>query len=234
MRFIESPDDAQWLLVWNLLTLVHLPLPRLKLRMQTGSGTIKQAVTTCAATLMQEFQKQPEGMPLTSAVWDLHNPTAPEPLLEPISQLTCAACMQGCSPPYKDLQCCVGPIDCFGCHCFSITILYLFGSAPQQSHAGFAGASITTSETQICWALGSTTANLQCSTCARALHLQTSAPSNTATGACMQCSQLRPKLSQFRMPVQWLGCMVLPPQLRMCTTSGLNVPFNFCVQGPHL
>lgn len=45
----------------------------------------------CAADPVQEFQQQPEGMPLTSAVWDLSNTLAPESLLQPISQLTCAA-----------------------------------------------------------------------------------------------------------------------------------------------
>ena len=39
---------------------------------------------------MQEFQKQPADMPLTSAVWDLNHTTAPEALLQPTSQLTCA------------------------------------------------------------------------------------------------------------------------------------------------
>ena len=29
-------------------------------------------------------------MPLTSAVWDLNHTTAPEALLQPLSQLTCA------------------------------------------------------------------------------------------------------------------------------------------------
>jgi hypothetical protein len=38
----------------------------------------------------QEFQKQPADMPLTSAVWDLNHTTAPEALLQPASQLTCA------------------------------------------------------------------------------------------------------------------------------------------------
>lgn len=48
-------------------------------------GGRRLAVAYC----IMEFQKQPEGMPLTSAVWDLSNTTAPESLLQPISQLTC-------------------------------------------------------------------------------------------------------------------------------------------------
>jgi len=38
---------------------------------------------------VQEFQKQPPGMPLASAVWDLANPNTPETLLQPTSQATC-------------------------------------------------------------------------------------------------------------------------------------------------
>lgn len=39
---------------------------------------------------LQEFQAQPPDMPLASAVWDLEHTTAPESLLQPLSQLTCA------------------------------------------------------------------------------------------------------------------------------------------------
>eukprot|EP00959_Pyramimonas_sp_CCMP1952_P214683 4492760-Pyramimonas_sp.AAC.3 len=42
------------------------------------------------AYAIMEFQQQPDGMPVSSYVWDVNNPNTPEMELAPASQICCA------------------------------------------------------------------------------------------------------------------------------------------------